>query len=269
MAAPSLLLGETAAFSSTPNTGYRRKPSPQRTGRIGGCGNLECRVRPFPSIPPSATQMRGSAVDFRGSSTSSLIIPLPPDAACFESRTLPEFLLRSPDAIGLLLGSEDFAPLDDGGSIWDCPQAPVEWFGLDLAPVFINHIDRDEARARVMVTIVDARSEFGESGGKVSDIVGGLMKRSTFDGKSVFAWEDVMSWHPSNDKVDIEGRGWTLNADLSLTLKVPLSRFTPVPPGFNSVGSRIVQRTCRKRLERTLEDLREAYFEWARQPLEW
>jgi hypothetical protein len=67
----------------------------------------------------------------------------------------------------------------------------------------------------------------------------------------------VLSWHC------VDATSWLLSAKLDLTLHVPLPRLLPLPPGFNTLGSNIIKRTCRSRLVSNLEELKEQYAQWA------
>ena len=58
---------------------------------------------------------------------------------------------------------------------------------------------------------------------------------------------------------------WEITSELSMQLSIPIpkSNFFILPPGFKSVGSRIVKRTCEKRSKETLEELKEEYINWS------
>lgn len=185
-------------------------------------------------------------MNFKGESSSNLIVSLPPDAS--PSRSLPEWLQRS-DSDAPLLGTEKFVARSDG--LWDCVQPEIGWFGLKLRPVFVNKLERSPQEA--VVNIIDARTDI-ISGRAAGSVISMVMEKATFVGGN------SVSWKEGGDGI------WTLSADFSLTLQIPFPRLVLLPPGFNMVGSQIVRSTCKKRVKQNLEDLREAYLVWASLP---
>lgn len=215
-----------------------------------------------PSCGPrhqSPSRLHMAALNFDGQSSASIFVPIPPDISISE-RTLPEWLLHSAVSSDRVLhGTDDYRLRKDG--MYDCVQPSVDWFGLELVPVFVNRIDRSESGAGgVTVRIVDARSEIRSGGGgPAGAVIQSVMKKSKFAGRY------GISWRAAPQRSASRRDGWTLSADLALTLTVPLPGLLPLPPGFNSIGSSIVKSTCRKRVEQNLVDLRDAYVLWARQ----
>lgn len=192
------------------------------------------------------SRLNMATMNFNGESSSNLIVSLPAGAS--PSRSLPEWLKRS-DSDAHLLGAKEFEPRSDG--LWDCIQPTIGWFGLKLSPVFTNQLDRSHQRA--VVTIVDARTDI-ISGRIAGSVISTVMEKATFVGRNAVSCKD-------HD----EGV-WTLSSDFSLTLQVPFPPLVLLPPGFNTIGSRIVSSTCEKRVTENLEGLREAYLAWASIP---
>ena len=192
---------------------------------------------------PARSTVRMGAINFEGNSVSELAVPA-------AARGLDEWL-GSTASDATLLGTPDYEP---DGDLWICRQPPVAWFGLQVAPVFVNRITR--SGDEVCVSIVEARSEIlpgdgREEPGLVGRAVAAAMKRSSFSGRNRLSW-----------RAHADG-GWVLASDFELTLKVPLPRLLPLPLGFNRIGSAIVSRTCRQRVAANLDDLRDVYTAWA------
>jgi len=187
-----------------------------------------------------------ATMEFQGESTTSIEVPL-------DAERLREWML-SRDSDVFFLGTSDVAKRDDG--LWDTFQPSVEWFGLQLVPVFVIQLDRCKERQQVSAVITEARSDIqNEKEGKMGKIIQKAMTSSTFRGGNTIALEP--SKHDASSSV--------LTADLSLTLSIPLPRFVPLPPGFNKIGSRIVQSTCKRRLKQQLASLQDAYQTWQEQ----
>lgn len=173
-------------------------------------------------------------------------------------KSLSNFL--SSDASNkILLGTDNTKLLSSaaaGDAIYECTQGSVAWFGLTLIPIFINRIDRcnsgSQEEGKVTTSIEEARTEV--QGGGLGNALASAMKRSVFEGRTIVSWkEGQSSYH-------IEG-------DLVLNLTIKLPRILPLPPGFNAIGSKIVERTCRERLKQNLVDIEAAYIEWAEAPI--
>ena len=171
-----------------------------------------------------------------------------------DDKSLSKFL--SSDASNrILLGTDDTKLIGD--SIYECRQGSVAWFGLSLIPIFVNRIDRGTAGSgsqedgKVTTSIVEARTEV--SGGGLGNVLASAMKRSEFEGRTIVSWKEGKSSY------QIEG-------DLVLNLTIKLPRILPLPPGFNAIGSKIVERTCKERLKQNLLDIKAAYIEWAETP---
>jgi len=148
-----------------------------------------------------------------------------------------------------------------GNSVtWECRQSNIEWFGMTLVPIFTNVIERSESTTHpssssgtVVISIIDAKTEV-QNGGRLGGTLASAMKRSVFEGRYVVFWREEHGEH--------ENRSYTLEGDIELDLTINLPPLVPLPPGFNSIGSRIVERTCRDRLRQNLRDVSEAYVDW-------
>jgi len=214
---------------------------------------------PASTARASSTQLYARGINFAGDSTATVFIPHPECPSTGEpnpSRTLTAYL-RSTASDGLLLGTSNYALLEKD-MLYEAYQPEIDWFGLQLVPVFVNKIDRPEETEEVVyVDIMEARTDIagGRPPGNRAKAIADIMKRSEFTGRYELLWEAASGRR---------GAGWSLNGDLTLVLSVPLPKLLPVPPGFNTVGSRIVRTTCRKRVEEQLQELREGYIEWAK-----
>ena len=154
----------------------------------------------------------------------------------------------------VLMGTENICRLTstaDGEETWECTQTSVAWFGMTLVPIFVNKIERGSAeKGEITTTIVEARTEV--EGGGIGNALAKAMKRSVFEGRTIYSFKE------SGSTYDIDG-------DLELNLTIKLPSLLPLPPGFNTIGSKIVERTCRERLKVNIKELRDAYIEWAEQ----
>jgi len=211
------------------------------------------------AVATSSTELQARGINFAGDSTSTVFVPHPPVPSTGNpnpSRTLPAYL-RSSQSDSLLLGTSNFEQRPDG--LWEAFQPEIDWFGLQLVPVFVNKIDRpEETEDVVYVDIMEARTDIagGRSPGNRAKAIAQIMERSSFTGRYEILFENASGRR---------GAGWSLSGDLTLVLSVPLPKLVPLPPGFNTVGSRIVRTTCRTRVEAQLQELREGYIEWAEQ----
>lgn len=191
----------------------------------------------------SKTSCLYGTLSLAGDSSSKIQFDVDPTQRSFE-----EWLQSSASDHGLL-GARAAQQRPDG--LWDCRQPRIAFFGLDLVPVFVNKIDRTPAA--VIISIVQARTDIFEGKeGRVNQAVAAVMEKSTFVGKSVIKSRTI-------------GKTYSVSVDLSLTLQAPLPSFVLLPPGFNSIGSAIIQNTCRRRTSSFLEDLKKSYREWARE----
>lgn len=211
-----------------------------------------------PNTAPISSALKAT-IEFTGESSTSIEVLMPRtttkstdsnDESSSIGYALPGWLL-SPESDQFFLGTSNVRERPDGQ--WDAIQPSVDWFGLDLVPVFVMRLERSESKVSTIIT--EARSEM-KSGRDTTtgNLVGRLMKKSTFRGGNSVMWQEMTS----------NKEGWVLTADLSLTLVIPLPRFLPLPPGFNSIGSRIVKVTCRKRLDSFMIDLQQAYNDWVK-----
>jgi len=84
------------------------------------------------------------------------------------------------------------------------------------------------------------------------------VKLSKFEGRNVITYSTT-----GYDEDDAqEGYGYALDGTLNLTLTINLPSFLPLPPGFNTIGSKIVQSTCKGRLKQNLKEISDAYLKW-------
>ena len=167
-------------------------------------------------------------------------------------KTLDKFLL-SDVSNRVFLGTSNTKLISSASAgddaIYECIQGGVEWFGLTVIPVFVNRISRGPSK--VTTSIEEARTDI--KGGGLGTALASAMKRSDFEGRTIVTWKETTS-------------AFQIDGDLVLTLTIRLPRFLPLPPGFNAIGSKIVERTCRERLKQSLLDTKSAYIEWAEMP---
>ena len=206
------------------------------------------------TLAKSSTSL-GGTIRFVGKASSSISGDdiLYKDDGDENDKSLLKFL--SSDASNkVLMGTENICRLTstaDGEETWECTQTSVAWFGMTLVPIFVNKIERGSAeKGEITTTIVEARTEV--EGGGIGNALAKAMKRSVFEGRTIYSFKE------SGSTYDIDG-------DLELNLTIKLPSLLPLPPGFNTIGSKIVERTCRERLKINIRDLRDAYIEWAEQ----
>jgi len=207
------------------------------------------------TIAKSSTSL-GGTIRFVGKASSSVSgdeIPYKDNENDENDKSLLKFL--SSDASNkVLMGTENICRLTstaDGEETWECTQTSVAWFGMTLVPIFVNKIERGLAeKGEITTTIVEARTEV--EGGGIGNALAKAMKRSVFEGRTIYTFKE------SGSTYDIDG-------DLELNLTIKLPSLLPLPPGFNTIGSKIVERTCRERLKVNIRELRDAYIEWAEQ----
>ena len=179
----------------------------------------------------------------RAEASSSLPVPNAVDAS------LPDWLL-SAESDAPLLQSTGCCVQADADGFYTCEQSPVSWFALQVTPVFRESIER--APSSVVVCVEDATVKVDDEAGSGS--VSGFFRETA--AAVQIRGRNVLSWHET-------ASGWDLKGTLELTLTVPL----PKGPGLRvieSVGTRIVRKTCETRLEPYLADLRTAYLAYAR-----
>jgi hypothetical protein len=148
-------------------------------------------------------------------------------------------------------------PTNGGGELWECRQASVRWFGMELIPIFVNQLDKNPDQNTVVTSIIDAKTEV-EQGGGLGTTLASAMRRCKFEGRNVITWKE------QHDGSNTAGGAcsYDLAGNLILTLIISLPPFLPLPPGFNAIGSKIVQRTCTERLNTLLGEVANAYLLW-------
>ena len=204
-----------------------------------------------------STQLFGT-IRFIGSAKAQHSTP--PINTNGENKSLSTFLTTSASTPSLL-GTEisrctKINNNEEGSSgveVWECRQAPVGWFGMTIEPVFINQIEKNPDEESVIISIIDARTEV-EQGGRLGNTFVSAMKRSKFEGRNIVTWKEADN--TTTDQI------YALEGSLTLTLTINLPPYLPTPPGFNTIGSTIVERTCKDRLRLSLRTLSEAYMEW-------
>jgi hypothetical protein len=186
-----------------------------------------------------------------------------PTSVTDEDKSLSKFL-STPASDAVLLGSKGTSTCSridtatgGGGELWECRQESVRWFGMSLIPIFVNQIDKTPDQNTIVVSIIDAKTEV-EQGGGLGNTLASAMRRCKFEGRNAITWKE------QHDGSNAAGGGcsYDLAGNLILTLIINLPPFLPLPPGFNSIGSKIVQRTCTERLNALLGEVVNAYLLW-------
>lgn len=200
-----------------------------------------------------STQLFGT-IRFVGTATAQHSTP--PISTNDENKSLSTFLTTSastPSLLGTEITRCRKIDWESGREVWECRQASVGWFGMTIAPVFINQIEKYPDEESVVISIIDARTEV-EQGGRLGNTFVSAMKRSKFEGRNIVTWKEQDN--STSDQI------YALEGSLTLTLTINLPPFLPLPPGFNTIGSKIVERTCTDRLKLSLRNLSDAYYEW-------
>ncbi len=200
---------------------------------------------------PAPKQQR--QIDFEGNAMASIQIL---DENNDNGRTLQNFL-TSQQTYPLILGSEDVTEQSDGTYHSILPS--ITWFGLEVEPRLVNRISYSEinkgntgAGLQLSVCIENSCVEMkgGNGRDRTDGLIANIMKRCSFGGGN----QMLLCRSGEEDNI------WVLSSNFSLTLTIPLgSRLMILPPGFQSIGSRIVRATCDKRVKENLAKLKEEY----------
>jgi hypothetical protein len=160
------------------------------------------------------------------------------------------------------LGSDEVSKTGDG--TYKAVLPSISWFGMELVPTFFQRIsirgeENDEDNNDTDTVIVKVSIEDSEvnaqKNSRMSGLVEKMMKTCSFQGSNEVKCTRV-------DGHDGE-KQWMLTSDFTLNLQVPLgSRLMILPPGFNTIGSRIVKSTVEKRVKENLLKLAEGYHEF-------
>mmetsp|Transcript_31950 Transcript_31950/g.52111 ORF Transcript_31950/g.52111 Transcript_31950/m.52111 type:complete len:248 (+) Transcript_31950:182-925(+) len=225
------------------------KSSPASSFVPSNGGNIICQRNCHPSI----TSLFGT-IRFVGNAGANLSTPsIITNDQDDQDKSLSYFLSSSASD-PVLLGTKCRKMDDDessSGVLWECQQASVQWFGMQVTPIFINRIEKNLSKGSVVVSIIDAKTQV-ENGGRIGDTIASAMERSTFEGRNAITWKEHAG-----------AQTYTLEGNLKLEITITLPRFLPIPPGFNAIGSKIVERTCKERLRQNLSGTSDAYLLWA------
>ena len=202
-----------------------------------------CHVRAQPRAPAVVLSEPG-LLTFATETTATIEVP------DHETRGLDEWLLsEASDAV--LLGTPGAERRDDGA--WTVKQQPVNWFGLDVTPVFIEYIDRGLPTASLAVEVRESYMEVPPTSRGLNRMVADVMGTAGVSGSSVVSWSRVdgaeSKWH------------LTSTTALTLSLNVRAGRGRRL---VESAGSRIVRVTTSGRTEAYVRDISAAYSAWAR-----
>ena len=216
--------------------------------------------------------MLGGTIKFVGNASARLSIPSPiiinnvDNSNDKENKKSLSNFLTTPASDTVLLGKTSICTrIEDGtstnqgggGELWECRQASVAFFGLQISPVFTNRLERSTNKNEVTITLLDSRSEV--EGGRLGNTLASVMKKSKFEGRNTITWQE------NYDALLPQQEDFLLDGKLNLTLTITLPPFLPLPPGFNAIGSKIVERTCAERLKQNLNEVSDAYRLWTRE----
>ena len=210
----------------------------------------------------TSTSIFMATIKFQGDSSSQLLFTTPIISS--PPRSLPEFL-QDEESNMILLGGSSTQSLSKSNQhnnnknkeLWNVQQPPIAWFGTELVSTFVNEMDLSfsETEQKIIISVLDAQTQIKSRGSTRVQMMEKIMAQSSFSGTTVYKWKQQKSSSSTSS--------YLLKAELSLTLTVQLPRFLPLPPGFNRIGSTIVNRTCKTRIRQTLQDLNVAYLDWA------
>jgi len=205
-----------------------------------------------------------ATINFSGQATSEYEFINPSESGSdFSYHSLPRFL-NNPACNTALLGGSPNRSIDmlkdhKNNIVWRVEQPTITILGSSLLSYFVSKIDRASMDdAKLIVSIVDATTEViandenSRTANSSASVIQKIMKRSSFLGDATYTWKK-RAGNPD---------AWILKAHLNLVLKVDLPRFLLVPPGFNKIGSAIVNKTCKKQIEQSLKEMNIAYLEW-------
>ena len=148
----------------------------------------------------------------------------------------------------------------------------ISWFGLELVPTFFQKIIVEEYEndsLGVNVSIEDSQVNIaGRWGSDENDSSisskGGLIEKIMASCVFTGSGNEMRCFRRVENGIEY----YELSSLLTLNLEVPLtSRFMILPPGFNSIGSRIVKRETEKRVKENLLLLVKEYHSFARNDL--
>lgn len=138
-----------------------------------------------------------------------------------------------------------------------------------------SHIDSaccvdDQYDYKVQVEIKDSKTELKNNEqkvGRVTNLVKKIMEKCQFKGISTLTCRRLEKKHQNVQKsshVGDEVEVWELSSDLTIELRIPLpvSKLIVLPPGFNTIGSRIVRSICNERGKLYLKEIRSQYLNW-------
>ena len=208
-----------------------------------------------PPSPPESPRERDTGLfgtlRFTGDAEISTAIPNPGGAS------LSRFFaseVADPILIGVTNESSTYRRLEpdrgDGKTTLECRQKSLsDFLGLTLTPVITSRITKSVDDGRVVIEILDARTELSE--GRIGNTLRRLLERAKFVGENRVSWTER------------DGGGYELVAKMDLCITVDLPPLLPLPPGFNSLGSKIVRSQSRGRLQESVDDIARAYREWS------
>ena len=231
------------------------------------CKLVQALASPSPSQGNKNTTIvrskKGRQIDFSGSSSHQ--IQVKPEISQGTGRgcqSLPNWL-ASARSHPHLLGSDDVSQNGDGTYTSVLPA--LEFFGMELVPTFVQRISLQNNKNKeagvsgsnskdslsLNVSIEDSSVNASQSS-RIGNLVERVMKTCSFQGSNELTCTPISGTNGEEY--------WELSSDFTLNMQFYLgSRLMVLPPGFNTIGSRIVERTVKKRVKDNLLQLAEKY----------
>ena len=128
----------------------------------------------------------------------------------------------------------------------------------------------DQYEYKVQVEIKDSKIDLKnneQNVGRAANLMKKMMETCQFKGINTLTCRRLENKHQNSQKnsdASDEVEVWELTSDLIMELKIPLpvSKLIVLPPGFNTIGSRIVRTICNERGKLFLKEIRTQYLNW-------
>lgn len=213
----------------------------------------------------SNTTKSNRRLDFQGKSFHSVRINIKEPQGTRQKNSFTTWL-KSKHSHPSILGSKQVSQTPDG--MYKSILPSISWFGLELVPTFFQKIIVEEYEndsLGVNVSIEDSQVNImGRWGPDENDSSisskGGLLEK-IMASCALYGGNEMRCFKRVENGIEY----YELSSSLTLNLEVPLtSRFMILPPGFNSIGSRIVKRETEKRVKDNLLLLVNEYHSFAK-----
>lgn len=234
-----------------------------------------------------------TGLDFIGKSSSQITLPL----SVSDSHQIMSFprWLSSKYSHHHVLGTKAVSLRDDGK--YDCHLPSLSFFGLNIKPICTSAVEVDRNIQEQILNDVDItkiemsnhssrtrhQSSSSKSDFEDEDIESVSLKVTIQDsilqvetsseslGNAIGSLMEMCKLQGGNKiKCIRDNDTWVLSSDLELQLNIFLgsnSNGQPkfLPPGFRSIGERILKKTCEKRVEENLISIKSGFEEYLTQ----